>query len=159
MGDKPFKPYVLELDEFGIEIPKKKMRDALNEVASFLEIELLNYYEGLNSPVSGGKWRSQLTKEYARKKAQEVGSTVANLELSGDLLNSLKITPKIRANEIVIDVGKREYGKSEGHITGQYGKGKMEKDYRRQFLPQGNEKFKRGILTNIKNILKEYEED
>jgi len=126
------------------------------EVASYLEEELLNYIGEAKSPVSGGVWRRGLTSEYKKNKAEESSSDFSNLELTGELLDSLRVKPS--ASSVTIDLGKDQYGKAEGHITGQYGDGKMKKDYRRQFVPQGSENLKREIVSNIKRILKEYED-
>lgn len=153
-----FKPFKFDpIDELGIEVPKNKQKEALEEVATYLQEELLSYYGDANSPVSGGHWTRKLTKAYKELKGEQSSSDIANLELTGDLLDSF--TVEADGSKIVVDVGSDQYGKAEGHITGQYGDGKMKKDYRRQFIPQKNETFKRQIISNIRRILKEYEDD
>lgn len=157
MARQKFKPYRFDpIAELDVEIPRNARREAREAVASFLQEELLSYIGEGRSPVSGGAWRKKLTPGYLKEKEKESGVDFANLELSGDLLDSLSV--EVRGTEVVLDVGKDQYGKAEGHITGQYGDGKMKADYRRQFLPQGNEEFKREIQNNIKRILREFED-
>lgn len=157
MGTQKFKPYTFDpLEDLDIEVPKSARREAREAVASYLQEEILNYIGEGRSPVAGGVWRRKLTPEYLKKKEQESGAGFANLELSGELLDSLTVT--VRGSKVVLDVGSDQYGKAEGHITGQYGDGKMKADYRRQFLPQGDEEFKKSIQDNIKRILREFED-
>lgn len=157
MASTKFKPYTFDpIAELDIQVPRNARREAREAVASYLQHELLSMIGEGKSPVSGGAWRRKLTPEYEKEKAHESGVKFANLELSGDLLDSLSV--EVKGSKVVIDVGKDQYGKAEGHITGQYGDGKMKADYRRQFVPQGNEEFKRNIQNNIKRILREFED-
>lgn len=152
-----FKPFKFDpIAELGIEIPRNARREALDEVASYLHEELLNFIGDGKSPVAGGVWKKKLTTGYEKLKAEESGAGFANLELTGELLDSIRVEAK--GAKIVIDLDRDQYDKAEGHITGQYGAGKMKKDYRRQFIPQGNEELKRGIMANVKRILKEFED-
>lgn len=157
MASTKFKPYAVNFfDELGIEVPKSARREALEEVATFLHQELLTYYSAGHSPVSGGEWRRKLTEKYREKKKRDGGSDFADLDLTDEMLESLTVEAK--GNRIVVDVAKDQYGKAEGHITGQYGKGQMKKNYKREFLPQGDGVFKRGILSGVRKILKEFED-
>lgn len=156
MARQKFKAYTLDVSEFDIEIPRKNKKAAMEEVSEYLAEELRSRYAAGNSPVSGGIWKRKLTKEYAAKKEGVTGVDIADLELTGEMLESLTVKP--RGSKIKIDVAKDQYAKAEGHITGQYGKNKMKKDYRREFLPQGGDSFKRDILGNIKKILRDHEE-
>jgi hypothetical protein len=157
MARQKFKPFTFDpISELEIEVPRNARRDAREAVASYLQEELLNYIGDARSPVSGGVWKRNLTPDYAKEKAHESGAKFANLELSGEMLDSLSV--EVRGSKVVIDLGKDQYGKAEGHITGQYGDGKMKKDYRRQFIPQGDESLKRSITANIKRILREFED-
>jgi len=155
-----FEPYKFDpFEETGIEVPKNKRAEALEVVASFLKEQMLLYIGEGVSPLSQGKWKRGLTKDYKEIKGQESSATFANLELSGEFLSSLIVEPE--KNKIIIDVAEDQEGKAEAFLTGQYGKGKMEDDYRREFMPtdDNGKSFKRDILKNIKEILQEYEEE
>lgn len=157
MPSTKFKPFTFDpLAQFDIEIPRNQRKAALEEVASYLQEALLEYIGDGKSPVQNGAWKRRLTPDYLAKKSEESGVNFSNLELTGELLDSL--TVDVRGGKVVIDVAKDQYGKAEGHITGQYGDGKMKADYRRQFVPQGKENFKAQIQNNIKRILREFEE-
>lgn len=157
MASTKFKPYTFDpIAELDIEVPRNKRNAAREEVASYLKEALLEFIGDGRSPVSGGVWRKNLTPDYLKEKRKESGVRFANLELSGEMLDSL--TVEVKRGKVVIDLAKDQYDKAEGHITGQYGAGNMKKDYRRQFVPQGEEGFKRQIESNIKRILREYEE-
>lgn len=147
-----FKP----LEELGIEIPRNARREALEAAADYIRTAMLDYIGEGKSPVSGGKWTRSLTKEYAEKKSSESSAGFANLELSGDLLDSLTVTA-VSGNTISVDVSSEERGKAEGHLTGLYGKNSRIRP--RQFMPQGEERLKKDILQGVKDILKEYESD
>lgn len=151
-----FEPFIFDpIKELELDIPKDKRREALEIAASFLKEALLDYIGDGKSPVSGGKWIRKLEPEYKKKKIEESGVDFANLELSGDLLDSLSVD--VEKNKIIIDVGEDEYGKAEGHLTGIYGN-KSDKVKPRQFMPQGKEKFKKSILKDLEALLREYED-
>lgn len=151
-----FKPYTFDvLDELGLEIPRNKRREALEAAAELLKVEMLDYIGSGKSPVSGGKWVRSLTPAYAEQKAEDSSADFANLERTGDLLDSLTVEPKGQA--LVIDVGEDQYGKAEGHITGVYGE-HSKRERPRQFMPQGEETFKRDIMRKLKEVLAEFED-
>lgn len=151
-----FKPYKFDpIKELELDIPKSKRREALEVAARFLKEAMLDYIGEAKSPVAGGKWVRKLEPEYKKKKIEESGVDFANLELSGDLLDSISVD--VEKSKIVIDVGEDEYGKSEGHITGVYGDN-SKKVKPRQFMPQGKETFKKPILEDLKALLREFED-
>jgi hypothetical protein len=151
-----FKPYKLDvLNEFDISIPKSERRAALEAAADALKEAMLDYIGEGESPVSNGKWVRKLSKKYEEFKGELSSADFANLELTGEMLDSLSV--EVEKNKLVIDVGSDQYGKAEGHITGEYGEN-WKKRYPRQFMPQGEQKFKRDILQQIKDALKEFED-
>lgn len=150
-----FKPYKFDpISSLDLSIPKDKQREALKAAAEFLRETMLDFAGSLKSPVQGGTWVKGLSKGYKAFKEKESPSSQANLELTGHLLDNLEVT--VTGNKLVIDVSKEDYGKAEGHITGEYGKHSQIKP--RQFMPQGSEEFKQRILSDLKTLLEEYEE-
>lgn len=151
-----FKPYKFNpIKDFDLDIPRNKRQEALEAAAEFLKEALLENIGQAKSPVSNGKWIKGLSPEYKKRKSEESSELFANLELSGSLLDGLSV--EVEKNQIIFDLPEEEYGKAEGHITGEYGKF-SKKVKPRQFLPQGTEKFRRDILSDVKEILREFED-
>ena len=141
----------------GVDKPKSvdNREQAQEEVADYLLEEALSYIGDAESPVSNGKWKKSLSPEYAKIKAKISGSTVANMELYGDMLDALEV--KVKRG------GKLEYGifdseeanKADGH-NNISGKSKLPP---REFIPKEDGNFRRDIVSGIRDILKEYEDD
>lgn len=151
-----FKKFTFDpIKELDLNIPRKNRKDALEEAAAYLREVMLEYASEGKSVVSGGKWIKTLTPGYARKKGEESSVTFANLELSGHLLDNLGVD--VSGRGLTIDVDPEDYGKAEGHLTGEYGKNSRIRP--RQFMPQPGETFKSTILSDLKKILRDFEED
>jgi len=145
------------IEELGSDVPKKSREQALDEVAEYLKEAMLDRIGRGLSPVSGGHWKRSLSKEYKKLKQEISGVDFANLELSGDLLDSLVV--RAGGNGIEITVGDDQAGKAEGHLLGSYGREPNEAKSR-EFMPwQDGHKFKRDILFQIKQILADFEEE
>lgn len=152
---KSFKPFKFNpLEELKLDIPKENRKEALQAAAEFIHESMLNYIGEGKSPVAGGHWKRSLSKGYKEIKSQESSANFANLELSGSLLDGLEV--KVKRDELVIDVDKSDYDKAEGNILGSYGRD-PDKNKARQFMPQGSETFKKTILSDLKELLKEFE--
>lgn len=150
-----FKPYKVDLiSELGLEIPKSRRREANEAAAEYLKEAMLEYIGEAKSPVAGGKWTRSLTPGYKAKKGELSSSDFANLELTGEMLDSLSVDANSKS--ITVDVAQDQYGKAEGHNTGLYGKSSRIRP--RQFMPQGNETFKKSIMQGLKEILSEFED-
>lgn len=150
-GEWQFDP----IAETGIKVPKDKREQALEEVATFVEESVLKNTGDGRTSVKGGKWVRGLTEEYAKKKGEESSADFANLELTGDMLDTLKTG--VRGKKVFIEVDESERGKAEGHLTGKYGKRSRIRP--RQFMPVGGQELSPEIMNGVKRILKRYEED
>lgn len=149
------KPYKFNpIKDLNLDIPRNKRKDALEAAADLIKTEMLDYIGEGKSPVSGGKWVRGLTKKYAELKSHESSADFANLELSGALLDSL--TVDATSSSIIIDVGDDQKDKAEGHLSGLYGEKSRIRP--RQFMPQDDQKFKRDILSKLRDLLSDYEE-
>lgn len=142
--------------EFGLDIPQRNKKAAMEAAAEYIKEAMLDYIGDGKTPVANGKWTRSLTKAYLARKGEESSVDFANLELSGDLLDSLMI--EADGNQIIIDVPEEEKGKAEGHLTGLYGEN-AKKPRPRQFMPQPGEKFRKEILSNLKKLLSDFEEE
>ena len=151
-----FKPYTLDVfKELNLEIPKDKQKEALQAASEFIKETMLDYIGEGKSPVSGGKWVRSLSPEYKKKKLEESGVDFSNLELTGGFLDKLSVD--VSGSKIVIDVDADDYGRAEGFITRQYGESSKIK--KRQFSPQKGESFKKQILSDLKELLSEFEDN
>lgn len=148
------------IEETGIDVPKKHLREALEAVAEFVKEQILsNTAEGKTS-VKNGKWRYELTPQYAKRKGQESSADFANLELSGDMLDALET--KVVGERVRIQISGSEEGKAEGNLKGTYGQSSPIKGgkYAREFMP-----YKRGqelspdIMDGVETILERYSDD
>jgi len=144
------------IEELDLDIPRNKRREALEAAAELIKTEMLDYIGAGKSPVTNGKWERKLTDNYKKKKGEESSAKFSNLELTGEFLDSLIVDASSR--EVTISVGEDQQGKAEAFLTGQYGSGEMAGDYRREFMPQGNESFKRPILSKLKLLLSQFED-
>jgi hypothetical protein len=150
-----FKPYRFNpFDELDVTVPRSARREALEAAAETLKIALLDYIGSATSPASGGKWTRSLTPGYAEQKSEDSSADFANLERTGAFLDSL--TVNVVGTDLVVDVDPEFYGRAEGFLTGQYGESSRIRP--RQFVPQGDGKFKRDILKQVRDALAEYED-
>ena len=141
------------IKELELDIPRSNRKAALEDAATYIKEAMLDYIGEGKSPVEKGKWVRSLTKQYAKTKSEQSSANFANLELTGEMLDSL--TVDVSGSNIIVDVGDDQRDKAEGHLTGIYGD--SNKIRPRQFMPQKGESFKREIMSNIKKILEDYE--
>jgi len=108
------------------------------------------------SPVLGGEFKKTLSKGYAKKKQELVGSKDANLELFGDMLDSLTFKNTRDGIEIGI-FNKKQAQKADNHNKFSP-ESKATKVPPRQFIPNAdeNQNFKRAIQNEVVNIIREY---
>lgn len=128
------------------DVPISQRSAVKQEVGQFVVDEILRSVSNASSPVSGGRYKKTLSKEYADE--MKGGNRTANLELEGDMLDSLEF--KNTRSGIEVGIFKSsEVGKADGHnnFSGQ------SKLPTRQFIPKEKEKFKRNIEAGIKQIV------
>lgn len=137
--------------------PRRVSRDLLDEAAELIKVEMLSYIGEGKSPLSGGLWKRSLSKSYRERKGEESSSGFANMELSGDLLDSLTVEAT-RSGTLVISVPDDQADKAEGNLIGSYGR-EEDPGKAREFMPApdlGIDKpFKRPILQKLKQLLED----
>ena len=138
-------------EELGLEPPERASdrKAALREAAEFINESILSRVGEATSPVAGrGKFK-KLTRDYAELKAEESGSPIANLELSGEMLDALKST--VKGNKIVTGITGSQAGKADGHNNFS-GDSRLPE---RRFIPKAEdgETYKKDILAGIREIL------
>lgn len=119
-----------------------------SEVADFLVDQILQSVGELKSPVKGGNYKTSLSKEYREFKTGEGLQGVADLELTGNMLDSLRARP-LSGNKIEVGVFGEPAKRADGH-NNLSGKSTLPP---REFLPKQDGSFKRDIEAEIKRII------
>lgn len=135
----------MELDLTGI--PKSDQAQVKNDIGEFLVEQVLKYVSQSQSPVQGESW-PKLSKDYAAFKKSEGGTPIANMEFSGDLLDSLDFK-NTRAG-VEIGFFDSEAWKADGHLKFS---GAKNHTPQRRFLPAEGQQFKNDIQREIEKII------
>ena len=138
----------------GVRIKRGKKEELLNEIADFVETEVLKDIGDQRSPVNGRKFK-QLSKDYAKIKKKSGAPPIPNLELEGDMLDSLQVLKTTTG--LRLTVADSEQGKADGHNNFS-GKSRIPE---RKFIPNASEgeTFRPKIRKGIESIIKDYEAD
>lgn len=137
-------------EELGLEMKRgEEKRAALEHAADVLKDQILNYMGNATSPVSGHGRFPALTKDYKEKKVAQGGSAIPDLELFGDLKDSIQTY--VRGNRIGVKITGKEAKKADGHCNLS---GKSELPLRR-FIPDDDEMWKRDIMAQIGEAIEE----
>ena len=148
--------FKLDLKKFDInEVPSEDRAEARQEIAEFIKDRVLEDISNSRSSVTGRRWKG-LSSNYKEYKSTVHGDSSANLELHGDMLDSFDY--RINGNFIEIGVfGRGEADKAAGH--NQHTKHKKPKYLPvRRFIPDENENFRSGILSEIRSIVEEFKD-
>jgi hypothetical protein len=128
--------------------------DLMNEIGDYVLTSMLDLLADGQSPVEGVGDLSKLTTKYAD--AEKDGDRTPNMELGGDLLDSLKY----EADAYAVKIGTWEEGqaiKAYGHITGFKGHKWLDgKVAPRKILPSDKERFVQDIQDGIDTIIEEF---
>lgn len=138
------------LDLFdGIDVPKKVARKINETVGEFLVEQITGRLQTTaTSPISGESFPA-LTKKYKAFKIEQGGNPIPDMLLTGDMLSSLDF----RATD-VLEIGffDKEAWKADGHNKFS---GKKNFTPQRRFLPAEGQKFKRDIVSGVKDLIVE----
>lgn len=135
------------------EVPRSKASEAREAVKEFVLEKVKEYVDKGVSPVDGEKWAG-LSPKYKKLKRGAIGSSKADLQLTGEMLEALDI--RVKGNKLTILVNDNsQAGKSDGHNNHS---GKSELPLRR-FIPEEGEGFVSEIEDGIDEIISEFEEE
>lgn len=138
----------VELDLFeGRVLPLKVRKRVQEEVGNFLVEQTLISMNEKKSPVQGEGGFAPLSKDYKKKKLDEVGSGEANLEFDGVMKDELNFYPTKTGIEIGV-YGERA-GAADGH-NNLSGKSKLKT---RRFLPDEGQTYKKPITQEVERII------
>lgn len=135
-------------------IPEESRDAYLRDIGEFIVSSILDDVGQGVSPVTGQRFKS-LNADYADE--EKGGDRLPNLDLEGDMLNSLKFV--VNDNEIEFGIfNEAQAVKSYGHNTGMQGHPYLEgKVPQRKFIPFENESLRSGILKGFQGIKVRYE--
>lgn len=152
MGGVPSSVF-FEFDPFedlGLD-PPQDPTDALAEIADYVKTEILLFVGQGESPVEGGDWKRSLSPEYKKIKEKISGATFANLELTGDMLDSLEA--KVVDGKIQVGIwDQSQVPKAYNHNVG-------DTLPRRQFIPEQGQGFVSSIQQGMKDIAESFMDD
>ena len=144
----------LDLDEFGLDqVPEDDQARVKQDVADFLEEEILRDVANGTSPVQGeGKFK-RLDKDYA--KAEKHGVRISNLELEGDLLTDFFVRSG-KGSKVILGHNGGEVPKSDGHnqLSAKAKKWAKKSGHpKRRYVPDDSQQFKKKIRDGISRII------
>ena len=133
-------------------LSRAQRREVLDQIGELLVEQILDFVGGAKSPVSGNAF-PKLSLEYAKRKREEAGNTLANLDVTGDMLEALDY--RIQGDKIEIGVFGDQAPKADGHcnISGDSSLP------RRRFIPTEGETFDRAIRDLVKQTVNTYRID
>jgi len=149
------------------DIPKSKQKEAKRDVLEYLENEISRNVSKGVSPVKGERNFKSLSGPYAQGEKQ--GNSTPNLQLEGDLLDSLEFNNK-RGSKISVgySADNPEVEKADGHNQHSakakkdfWGEGKNKRKAlpKRRYIPEKDQSFKPNIEKGIDRILDKFRED
>jgi len=147
----------LDLDEYGLkDVPSFDKQNAKQEVASYLENQILRDVNNGVSPVKGEGRFARLETDYAKE--EKGGNRLSNLENEGDLLNDFKVA---LGTTSFLSVGHRgrEVPKSDGHnqLSGKAKSWAIDSGMpKRRYIPDSNQKFTNNIVNEIRDIIGDF---
>jgi hypothetical protein len=148
--------YSLNLNDLGLDEVEAK-EDALKEVAEYLRTEILDSVSNLRTTVKGGSYKTTLSPAYKKVKSEFSSSLVPNMELTGDMLDSLRY--EINANQGTVEIGFFDFDeaqKADNH--NKFSSESMGTDVpARQFIPKpGRDEFREDIIREVRSIISDY---
>jgi hypothetical protein len=139
----------LELTESLKGIPERVKTRIKNDVGEYIVEQVLQSVAKAKSPVAGEDW-PKLSPEYKKRKQAEGNTGTANMELEGDMLNSLQF--KKTADGIDVGFFGRQAAKADGHLHFSAESANATAPQRR-FLPGEGDEFVPSIQKGIEAII------
>lgn len=130
-------------------LSKQEQKDLKEKIGELLVEKVLSSVGDSTSPVSGQSW-PLLSKEYKKKKKEFGSKVTANMELTGDMLDSLTFKPTI--DGIEIGFFNKQAWKADGHLKFS---GAHNNTPQRRFLPGEGQSFKRDITSIVNDMIQE----
>lgn len=134
-------------------LSKAQKKEVMDQIGELLVEQVLSYVADVSTPVSGASYKKTLSKEYKKFKLEEVGSGEPNLDLTGEMLNSLDY--KVQGEKIELGIFGEDAPKADGHNNFS-GKSRLPE---RRFLPGEGQEFKGEIKRLVKETIETFKAD
>jgi len=134
------------------DLSKDQKERVKEEVGNFVKESILNFVGEAKSPVTGRQFKG-LTKDYKKRKGKLSSAKIANLELTGDMLDSLEFEQYRDGIEIGI-FDEQQAQKADNHCKFSAASKKTPLPPRK-FIPTKDEKFTSRIETEVQKIIRE----
>ena len=118
-------------------------------MGEYLKEQVLTYVAAQSTPISGAGYKSSLSSKYAKVKQAEVGNQLANLELTGGMLDQFDY--RVTSSGVEIGVYGSAALRADGHNNFSGDSDLPE----RRFLPKEGESFKSQITREVKRIIED----
>lgn len=146
----------IDLKGYGLDqVPLERQASVKKQVGEFIVSRIKQTVQGVSSPVQGERWKSTLSKDYAKDKRSKGGGTAANLRLTGSMLNNL--THKTgKGAEVLVGTKNSSDRDGRSNVKKTIGHNHFERGStapRRRFLPAKGQKFNKEIESGIKSIV------
>jgi len=147
----------LDLNDYGLEdVPEEAKQEAKQEVADYLENQILREVNNGVSPVRGEGRFKRLDTDYAIR--EKSGNRLSNLEDEGDLLTDFDVSLDEGS---FLEVGHKgnQTPKADGHnqLSAKAKAWAKQNGYpRRRYIPDDTQKFIPKITGEIENIISEF---
>ena len=143
--------YTMELDTEGV--PENDKEIALTEAGSQIIEQIRSYLDKQTTPVSGGSYKKGLSKVYKKKKQAMGQPGIANLKLTGAMLNDFEVDATKSTITFKLD-DETQIKKAYNHNTG-------DTLDQREFLPDdtSNGKFKPNVLKSAKAVIESFKSE
>lgn len=130
-------------------LSREKREEIAKEVGTYLVEQIALSVNELTSPISGGGFKKTLSRKYRDEKLKEGGAPVPNLQLTGEMLDSLSF----KVNSKGLDIG--VYGKAAKRADGHNNLSGESELPERRFLPDVDQKFKSDIQSEVDQIIED----
>ena len=145
--------YTLDLGEEFNELDPDEKKNAKQEIGIAILEEMFDYLDSGVTPVSGGRYKKTLSKNYKKRKIAMGGQGIADLDLTSDMISSLRFSKAKTGNDIKISINKaKEILKAYNHNVG-------DTLPQREFMPKEGGKFKPKIRQRVDSIIADYLDD
>lgn len=133
-------------------LPDSVVREAMADIKDYVLEQILIDVANAKSPVTGERFE-KLNTEYAKQKKKEGGRGIANLMLTGDMLDAVRIK-SAGDSKLLLYVSADQSDKADGHNNHS---GESTKLPTRRFIPleDDGDSFRPGIERGIKDIIEQ----
>jgi len=152
--------HFLDLDDYGLAaVPSERKGEAKREVADFLQNEILRFLDRGTSPVKGEGRFKRLSDKYSKK--EKGGIRTSNLELEGDLKDSLQVQPGAGSFLRIGHTGS-QVEKADGHNqisdrAQRWARAFGDEPFpRRRYIPDTGQEFVEGITSELRKIIGDF---